>query len=95
MKNLCSLRRQLQHLIIGDLRQLAGVRHDTGIGGVDAVYVGVDLAQLRMYFVGTNLPYWQVQVTNALKNNDYNTWYTAQTKDYTATQHSFGIQYVD
>lgn len=48
-----------------------------------------------MYFVGTDLPYWQVQVTNALKSNDYNTWYTALTKDYTATQHSFGIQYVD
>jgi parvulin-like peptidyl-prolyl isomerase len=47
-----------------------------------------------MYFVGTDIPYWQVQVTNALKQKDYNTWYTKLTKNYTAKKHSFGLKYV-
>jgi len=61
---------------------------DTGV-------VETDYGYHVMYFVGTDLPYWQVQVTNALKNNDYSTWYTGLTKDYTAEQHSFGVQFVD
>lgn len=47
-----------------------------------------------MYFVGTDIPYWKVQVTNALKQKDYNTWYTKLTKNYTAKKHSFGLKYV-
>lgn len=47
-----------------------------------------------MYFVGTDVPYWKVQVTNALKQKDYNTWYTKLTKNYTAKKHSFGLKYV-
>ena len=47
-----------------------------------------------MYFVGTDIPYWQVQVTNTLQNNDYTTWYTGLTESYTAEQHSFGVKFV-
>ena len=32
-----------------------------------------------IYFVGDDLPAWQVTVTNALKNADYNAWYSEQT----------------
>ena len=64
---------------------------DTGIVyGESDSYSGYHV----IYFVGTDLPYWQVQVTNSLKSNDYNTWYTALTKDYTATTHSFGAGFV-
>lgn len=47
-----------------------------------------------MYFVGTDLPYWEVQVRDTLKNDDFNTWYTEKTADYTAEQRSFGIRFV-
>lgn len=47
-----------------------------------------------MYFVGTDVPYWRVQVINALKQKDYNTWYSKLTKNYTAKKHSFGLKYV-
>ena len=36
--------RQLEHLVKGDLGQLAGVAHLAGVGGVDAFHIGVDLA---------------------------------------------------
>ena len=48
-----------------------------------------------IYFVGTDLPYWQVQVTNALQTKDYNDWYSSVTKGYDATQHSFGMSFVN
>jgi len=60
---------------------------DTGI-------VESDYGYHIIYFVGEDLPYWQVQVTNTLKSNDYNDWYSGITKDYTATQHSFGLKFV-
>lgn len=64
---------------------------DTGIVyGESDSYSGYHV----IYFVGKDLPYWQVEVTNNLKNAAYNTWYTNLTKDYTATQHSFGIRFV-
>lgn len=47
-----------------------------------------------MYYIGTDLPYWKVQVTKALKQNNYNTWYAKLTKNYTAKKHSFGLKYV-
>jgi hypothetical protein len=47
-----------------------------------------------MYFVGTDLPYWKVQVTNSLKSKDYNDWYTGLTKDYKVEQSSLGMKYV-
>ena len=36
----------LQHLLVGDARDLAGVGHDARVGGEDAVDVGVDLAHV-------------------------------------------------
>ncbi|MPM15098.1 hypothetical protein SDC9_61464 [bioreactor metagenome] len=48
MEHLGSLTGQLQHLVIGDLAELPGVRHDTGIGGIDAVHIRENLAQLGM-----------------------------------------------
>lgn len=47
-----------------------------------------------MYFVGTDLPYWQVQVRNALAENDYTAWYTEKTDGYTAEQSAFGVRFV-
>lgn len=60
---------------------------DTGI-------VETDYGYHIMYFVGTDLPYWEVQVRDTLKNDDFNTWYTEKTADYTAEQSSFGIRFV-
>ena len=60
---------------------------DTGI-------VETDYGYHIMYFVGTDLPYWQVQVEDTLKNDDFNTWYTEKTADYTAEQSSFGVRFV-
>ena len=47
MQHLCTQRCQLQHLIIGDGVQLLGILYDTRIGSVNAVYVGVNLAEIR------------------------------------------------
>ena len=46
-----------------------------------------------MYFVGQDLPYWQVRVTNTMKNNDMNTWLDSLQQDYTVTEGS-GMKYV-
>ena len=40
--------RHLEHLVVGHARELPRVRHDVGIGGVDAVDVGEDLAHVRL-----------------------------------------------
>ena len=63
---------------------------DTGIVyGESDSYKGYHI----MYFVGTDLPYWQVQVTDTLKNADVDAWYAEKTANYTAEQGS-GIRYV-
>ncbi len=46
-----------------------------------------------MYFVSTDLPYWQVQVQDALKESDHSEWITSLTKDITVTDGS-GMKYV-
>ena len=46
MEHLGALGCQLQHLVVGDLLQLAGIGHDAGVGGVHAVHIRVDLAEL-------------------------------------------------
>lgn len=46
-----------------------------------------------MYFVGTDLPYWQVQVIDALKSNSQNDWITALTKDITVEEGP-GFKYI-
>ncbi len=42
-------RGHLQHLLVGDLLQALGFRHDARIGGVDAVDVRVDVAQVGLH----------------------------------------------
>lgn len=46
-----------------------------------------------LLFVGENAPYWQVQVDNTLRSDDYNAWADALTADMT---HEFGsgVKYV-
>ncbi len=39
---------QLQHFVVADLADVAGLRHDAGIGRIDAVDVGIDLARRRV-----------------------------------------------
>lgn len=46
-----------------------------------------------IYFVGQDLPYWQVRVTNALRNTDYNNWLTSLQQEYTVTEGA-GMKYV-
>ena len=41
--------RQLQHLVIGDGAELDGPGDFPGVGGVDAVHVGENLAQIRVH----------------------------------------------
>ena len=63
---------------------------DTGIVyGESTSYKGYHI----MYFVGTDLPYWQVQVTNDLKEEALNEWSETFTQDHTIEQGS-GIKYV-
>ena len=46
-----------------------------------------------MYFVGTDLPYWQVQVKNALQTKDHNDWIASLTENMTAEEGP-GMKYV-
>ena len=46
-----------------------------------------------IYFIGKDLPYWQVRVTNTMKNNAMNTWLESLQQDYTITEGS-GMKYV-
>ena len=46
-----------------------------------------------MYFVGTDIPYWQVQVKSAMMSKDYNDWMNSLTENVTATE-SGGMKYV-
>ena len=47
VEHLGPLAGQLQHLVVSDLLQLDRAGGHAGIGGIHAVYVGVDLAQVR------------------------------------------------
>ena len=65
---------------------------DTGIVANDAAggsYIGYHV----MYFVGTDDPYWMVQVRNAMTNKAYSEWSANLVKDITATENS-GMKYV-
>ena len=54
-------------------------------GDADVVYAertnsGSDYKGYHIiYYVGDDLPVWQVTVTNTLKSADYNAWYSQQT----------------
>lgn len=60
---------------------------DTGV-------VESDYGYHVMFFVGEDLPYWQVQATSALQSEDYSAWYEAKTEGYTAEQNSSGMKHV-
>ena len=65
---------------------------DTGIVANDATggsYIGYHV----MYFVGTDDPYWMVQVRKAMMNKAYSEWSANLVKDITATENS-GMKYV-
>ena len=62
---------------------------DTGIVENDGNYIGYHV----MYFVGTDDPYWMVQVRNAMTNKAYSEWSANLVKDITATENS-GMKYV-
>ena len=44
-----------------------------------------------MYYVGEDLPYWKVQVTNTVKNSDYTDWYEALVEKYEVVENEFGL----
>ena len=48
VEHLCAQAGKLQHLVEGDLIQLARARHQARVRGVNAVHVRVDLAQVRV-----------------------------------------------
>ena len=61
-------------------------------GDVDIVYTE-SYGYHIIYFVGTDVPYWQVQVENTLRSNDYNSWSDGLTSAMTVTEGS-GLKYV-
>ena len=48
VQDLRAARGELEHLLVGDLVELAGAGHDPRVGGEDAVDVGVDLADVGL-----------------------------------------------
>ena len=48
MQNTCTERCQIQHFIISDLTEFLRILDDPRIGGVNAVYIRIDLAGVRM-----------------------------------------------
>ena len=62
---------------------------DTGIVYNEGSYTGYHV----IYFVGTDAPYWQVQVKSAMMSKDYNDWMNSLTENVTATE-AGGMKYV-
>ncbi len=48
LQHLGTHRCQLQHFLIGNFAQLAGARHDAGIGGEHALHIGVDVTPIGL-----------------------------------------------
>lgn len=46
-----------------------------------------------MYFVGDNLPRWQIDVKADMASADYNDWYTSVSEQYTVSEHPFAMKY--
>ena len=61
-------------------------------GDVDVIYAE-STGYHVMYFVGENVPYWQVQVDDTLRSNAYSEWYDALIADVTVELGS-GVKYV-
>ena len=60
----------------------------------DTGLVETDYGYHVMYFVGKDLPRWQAQVFDTLKDEDYDEWVTALTADSSIEQNSSGMKYV-
>ena len=56
--------------------------------------VETDYGYHVMYFVGEDLPRWQAQVSDTLKDEDYAEWVTALTADSSIEQNSSGMKNV-
>ena len=61
-------------------------------GDCEIVYTE-DYGYHIVYFIGEDAPYWQVQVENTMRNNDYNEFYTEASKGYPVTKYKLGIWY--
>lgn len=59
----------------------------------DSGVVETDYGYHVMYFVGTDLPYWQVKVDSTLRNKDFSAWYSSVTAGYTG-EVADGAKYV-
>ena len=62
---------------------------DTGIVYNEASYTGYHV----MYFVGEDVPAWQVSVENAMSSNDYSDW-TSSLAEAAAAEQQSGMKYV-
>jgi hypothetical protein len=67
---------------------------DAGRKSGDTGIVETDYGYHIMYFVDTNLPYWQVQVRSTLASTDFNDWLDGVVADYAAEQQDFGMKFV-
>ncbi|MBQ9329387.1 MAG: peptidylprolyl isomerase, partial [Oscillibacter sp.] len=47
-----------------------------------------------MYFVGDDLPYWQVQVSDTLKSDAYSQWLESLSDGASIQRHDFGMRFV-
>lgn len=59
----------------------------------DTDIVETDYGFHIMYFVSTDLPYWQAKVESDLRNSDFNAWYASAAAGYSA-ESSSGMKYV-
>ena len=62
---------------------------DTGIVYNEGIYTGYHV----MYFVGEDVPAWQVSVENAMSSNDYSDW-TSSLAEAAAAEQQSGMKYV-
>ena len=62
---------------------------DTGIVYNEGSYTGYHV----MYFVGEDVPAWQVSVENAMSSNDYSDW-TSSLAEAAAAEQQSGMKYV-
>ncbi|MDY3281096.1 peptidylprolyl isomerase [Dysosmobacter sp.] len=60
----------------------------------DTDVVETDYGYHIMYFVGKDMPYWQLQATNALMNEDCSAWYAENTADASYEVRDGGMKYV-
>lgn len=60
----------------------------------DTGLVASDYGYHVMYFVGEDMPYWKMQVSNSMMSDDYTEWYNGIVEGYSHELHSFGSSIV-